>query len=588
MKKNMLLIFLALLIFSCQEEWLEPKPLSIYSPESIYIDKNGMEALLLSLRKNLRVEFYKAPCDLVDELITSDCCVGGAKGTATTHNFFTQVTPTSTGQFNFFEYWEMAYNQIRNANVVISRIDAPEWVNEQDKNKILAEAYFHRAYWYYRLVHQFGDVPFLNKEYTEPKIDFYTHARKTIINKIQEDMEFATQWLPISVDPGKVNRAAGNHLLAKICLANSDFDGAITAAGNVINDGIHSLMTGRFGKYAGDNTYNVIWDLHQKENKSLATNAEGLLVCQEKYGYADTEVDGGTLAMANYVPVWWHTSYLKDANGKAACTDASGNWQVIALGRGVGYARPSNYTGYEIWNNCVADLRHDTLANWMPMSKVLHNNPSSAYYGQPVTKNYMNASDTFQCWFPWPQYKVYVEDEELPQQPKGGHSDWYIFRIAETYLLRAEAYVWKDDMVNAAADINKIRERANAPRVAVGDVRIDYILDERVRELFAEEPRKCELTRIAFIMADNNLSGYSTENFSEHNYWFDRVEEKNNFYNAGISWGANEFKIGSYHVLWPVPQDVIDSNQGGVINQNEGYSGTEKNIPPKIEIDEED
>jgi starch-binding outer membrane protein, SusD/RagB family len=155
-------------------------------------------------------------------------------------------------------------------------------------------------------------------------------------------------------------------------------------------------------------------------------------------------------------------------------------------------------------------------------------------------------------------------------------------------LLRAEAYWWKGDMANAAADINKVRERALAPPVAPGDVTLEYILDERIRELYGESPRKTELTRMSFIMADNSLNGYSIQNFQDKNYWFDRVQAKNNFYNVGYVWGINEFKIASYHVLWPIPQDVIDDNQGGVINQNIGYPGAENNIPPKTEITEED
>src|SRR5690606_25236025 len=128
---------------------LETKPLSMFTPENVYVDKAGMDALLLSLRKNLRHDFYGSANELTNELITSDCAVAGNKETSATHNFFTQVTPTGTGQYNFFTYWNNAYDQIRNANVVISRIDAPEWETEQDKNEILGEAYFPRAYWYF-------------------------------------------------------------------------------------------------------------------------------------------------------------------------------------------------------------------------------------------------------------------------------------------------------------------------------------------------------------------------------------------------------------------------------------------------------
>ena len=94
----------------------------------------------------------------------------------------------------YHEIWTRGYNQIRNANVILSRIDNGKFDTEEIKNAIIAEAYFHRAYWYYRLVHLYGDVPFLNIEHTAPKIDFYTHSRKTILAKIEEDLAWAVQW----------------------------------------------------------------------------------------------------------------------------------------------------------------------------------------------------------------------------------------------------------------------------------------------------------------------------------------------------------------------------------------------------------
>ena len=74
--------------------------------------------------------------------------------------------------------------------------------------------------------------------------------------------------------------------------------------------------------------------------------------------------------------------------------------------------------------------------------------------------------------------------------------DQYVFRLAETYLLRAEAYLGNGDQVNAAADINMVRTRANAPEIDPSMVNIDYILDERIRELYYEELRLLTLTRL--------------------------------------------------------------------------------------------
>ena len=91
---------------------------------------------------------------LASELIASDIAISANKAANAIHNFDTQVLPTGTGTtYDFHEIWTRGYNQIRNANVILSRIDNGKFDTEEIKNAIIAEAYFHRAYWYYRLVH---------------------------------------------------------------------------------------------------------------------------------------------------------------------------------------------------------------------------------------------------------------------------------------------------------------------------------------------------------------------------------------------------------------------------------------------------
>jgi len=590
MKKTIKYALFTILFFtalSCGDEFLNIKPLSIYTPESIYTNESGFEAVLVSLRKNLRVDFYSDAGGIASELISSDIAISANKAQDAIHNFDTQVLPTGTGgSYDFHEIWTRGYNQIRNANVILSRIEQGTFESEDSKNAIIAEAYFHRSYWYYRMIHLFGDIPFLNIEYTAPKIDFYTHSRKTILAKIVEDMSFAVKWLPETAVPGAVTQGAGYHLYTKILLADSQFEKAVEAATAVINNGKYSLMSDRFGTVASDPKYNVIWDLHQKENKSSSDNKEGILVVQEQYGFPDAEVPGGTQSMRKYIPAWWN-NYIKDPNGKRGTIDKFGEEFFVSVGRGVGYVRPTSYHNYEIWTDDT-DLRHDTKVNWFSTDKFIYNNKASKYYGQQVDIKYTNPIDTIHCWYPFPYYKVYIEDEERPFSPWGGHSDWYLFRISETYLLRAEAYIWLNQPTKAAEDINKVRSRAKASLVSSSDMTIEFILDERARELFAEEFRKTELTRIAYIMADNNLNGYSINDFSEKNYWYDRVMDKNEFYQAGnIIWGSNVYKISPFHVLWPIPATAIDSNTGGVINQNKGYIGFENNQAPLTVIDDQ-
>ena len=166
-----------------------------------------------------------------------------------------------------------------------------------------------------------------------------------------------------------------------------------------------------------------------------------------------------------------------------------------------------------------------------------------------------------------------------------------------------EAYYWKNQPAQVAEMLNIVRERAGADPLTTADISIASIVDERARELYYEENRHLELTRIAFTFAKTGKTceyfghTYSLENISGpggaganvkqtgYNFWYDWVVEKNNFYNKGVSHRWAEYKISVHHMLWPIPASAINANTGGVINQNIGYPGAEKNLPPlKVEL----
>jgi hypothetical protein len=272
---------------------------------------------------------------------------------------------------------------------------------------------------------------------------------------------------------------------------------------------------------------------------------------------------------------------------------------VVTYGRGIGRNRGVAYSTKYVWTD-PNDLRH-APGNWMNMEDLTYNAPSlknsgNAFYNQPLqlknASGVVLCTDTIRNWYGWPHYKLYIPSPE-EVKPQGGHSDWYIFRLAETYLLRAEAYFWKGDLASAAADINAVRSRAGAADMAPGDVNIGTILDERVRELYYEEPRKTELTRMAFLFAQTgktayNGKTYSLDNFHENNFWYDRIMEKTDFYNKNVvTVHGDKYTMSPYHSLFPVPAAAINANTQGVINQNKGYPGAENNIPPLTQIPEE-
>ena len=124
------------------------------------------------------------------------------------------------------------------------------------------------------------------------------------------------------------------------------------------------------------------------------------------------------------------------------------------------------------------------------------------------------------------------------------YEDQMFMRLAETYLLAAEAMMkqGKNDM--AANYLNTLRTRSNASPISASDVTLDFILEERSRELVTEEYRKHTLVRTGTF--------------------YERTVK----YNPRI----DETKINPYNNLFPIPQEIIDANTGAVMGQNPGYN----------------
>lgn len=597
-------VLLAILLMagSCTKDYLKPKPLSFYTPESTYNTAEGLRGALIACERNLRYNWSGDGAPEITQLIFSDIAVDGTDDkSGPAQNMDLQITPDAINSDNddpdhnrIYYFWHQGYFDIKYANTVVTYIDQPNWDTTDaaamaERNDILGQAYFHRAFRYYELTNEFGDVPWIGKLYNEPKLDFQTVKREVILKKIKSDMEFAVQWVTDDKAKGEVTKGACQHLLAKIDLALGDFDGAIKQTSDLINGGAYHLMTERFGAVANDPSHNVVWDLHHNSNKDIAANKEALMLVIDKPDM-DGNFSKGTQIMRQTMPYIGGAKINTPLGNKGVSDKVDIDFSFTAkYGRGLGRCRPSWYTEKLIWQNAGNDLRH-APGNWIEMEDILYNNPAlkgkDPYYGKPLQK-YSDAgvllcADTLREWYGFPYYKLFIPDD-INTPPRGGNGDWYVYRLAETYLVRAEAYFWKGDLINAAADINAVRTRAKATPIAPADVDMAMILDERTRELYYEEERKVELTRIAYLYAKTGKAyhgkTYTMANFSTNNFWYDRVIEQNNYYRENkVTPHGDMYKISSYHVLWPVPQSAIDANTGKRLNQNQGYSGFERNI----------
>jgi hypothetical protein len=426
------------------------------------------------------------------------------------------------------------------------------------------------------MVNRFGDCPLVITEITTPKLDFKTTSKEKIIETMITYLEFAVEYLPETAPNGAVSRAAAQHLLTKYYLQVHRFQDAVDMATNVINNPQYALMKTRFGQDANDPTKNVMWDLFRKYNPGLPENKEKILVVQDYPG-----IPGGTTGserMREFLCEWYKNNV--DSQRKQATTDGiSGEPQISNTGRGIGKVKQSEYYGYQVWKD-PNDLRHKPPC-WIPIDSLVYNRRTSIDYGKHLVKS--RCLDTCRAWDDIYWNKI-VQEDELIEKYKGinivgGCIDWYVFRLAETYLLRAEAYVWLNMSEEAANDINEIRTRAGALPIPTTNVTLDDVLDERARELFLEEYRCIELTRISYIMASLNMNGYSLETISQKNYYHDRVIEYNQFYRTNYVYQGYYYRIEPYHIYWPIPESAILANTQHRLNQNYGYPGYEENVP---------
>lgn len=628
MIKNKLLVgtlCVSTLLSGCSDDFLKPDPLSFYEPTVTFNTVDGLNSALAAADKGLRAYWTNTnACDLMlplmSEYLFSDIAVAGKTDDQLAFcDIAERFTPTD-GWYNWDQnrlviFWGETYNGIKYANTVISYIDKVDGLDETTKNEYLGRAYFHRAYRYLNLCFQFGDVPFVSKLIESPKQNYKSTKREAIIKRLVQDMEFAVQHVPDQKDMtyiGMINKGACRQLLIKCYLANGDFLKAKEQADILIDQSGYSLMTETFGTFSNpypktwNITNNVIWNLHQGLNKAIAANKEAIMVMPNRYG---TDSGIRTRTMRNLAPRW-NAGEIKTPNDKQALHNyalnhANYNEELDlnhAFGRGQAVVRPTWFAENSMWYvngiNDEGDLRHShKVGNWVRMEDLKYNDPSNTmYYGQNISFSCLDengnikvlCSDSIRCWFDWPHYKVYSEAPEdaaasANQYNGSGYQDFYLYRLAETYLLRAEAKYYLGDKT-AVDDVNAVRKRANCDQLYT-TVNIDDIVDERARELYLEEWRFTELSRISWCLAlsgktDNEGKTYDVSKLHEDSFWWHRICMYNNYYNkdTGANIRGRKYTIGKHNINWPIPQSAIDANRLGKLSQNPGYDGYDPTV----------
>lgn len=524
-------------MLSCNDNILIEKPVSNLSSAGVLVNPNGFDTYLIGLHEAARDELamddnvYFAT-NFAGTDIASDAGIEhiGFK------NYKTYLTPVSN---EATLVWNWAYTRmILRANTVITYANKPElkaiWTNEAQKNAVIAEARFFRGYTYNLLANLYGGVPIVDTIYSTPKSDFTRATQKEVYEFAKADLEFAAQWLPdqtTALKEGRIVKGAAQHLLTEVWISLKNYDKAIEVSSALINSGQYKLMTTRFGSNK-DQPGDVFSDLFLDDNQNRSSgNMETIYVWQ----FQSLVPGGGGNVSGNHTIRNWgpFLSKITDPEGKSMLV-------VDSLGRGVGRVRGSNYFLYTIWkDNFDNDMRN---SSYNMRRKFYYNNATSSYFKKLVEPK-TALDDTMRNIYPYPRK---IDGKPWNNNNTSGRSgkDVIVFRLAETYLLRAEAYLQKGELVKAAGDINLLRLRAKAKPVESALVNLDYILDERARELVTEEPRRRTLIRMEKLV--------------------ERVRKYNLL-------EISRTTIQDYHGLFPIPQTAIDANFTKQLVQNPGY-----------------
>ncbi|MGJ1448602.1 RagB/SusD family nutrient uptake outer membrane protein [Sphingobacterium spiritivorum] len=568
MKKIRLIVFLfaGMGILSCKSDFLDEELLSVYTPDISLQNQVQFQLAVNNLYSDVR-NIYMGNINL-------DTYFGLYYATDFAYNA-TDYEPAAklnaykaTMVPSYFipqNIWTSLYKIITNSNLIISRIQNASQVPESARNNLLGQALFFRAYSYNMLANLYGGVPLELNELNKPRYDYIRASREEVYTQCKKDLVTAAGLLSNinQVPDGTVNKQIAQHVLTEVLISLKDYDGAIASASEVIKYSGVSLMQNRFGRRA-DKPGDVYRDLFEYDNQNYSKgNREGLLVIQSTLNNSASVGDVTAWAI---VPSYPGVRITEASSGTRMPLKSNGRFASNISSNGIGWIRPTSHFLYEIWTpndirnsayNIVRDIRitgvptnspdygkwyvkdgykakvapqdfRDTIRGFYPV--IRKSSPSSedfvAAAGPAMITSVADAFDGF-----------YLNGSQRVSIQK------YMARLSETYLLRAEAYLGKGSTNLAADDINVIRKRANAPEVSPGDVNIDYILDERLRELYMEEFRAVTLARLGKL--------------------YDRTHRFNP--KSGLS-------IEQYHNLWPIPSNEISSNKDAILAQNPGYN----------------
>jgi hypothetical protein len=443
-------------------------------------------------------------------------------------------------------HWNNSYLGITACNTLLSRAEEIE-ASANVVNTFKGEALFLRSLYYHVLVMNYGDIPMPTEEITSVQTEETRVSQDVVYDQIISDLLKAEELLPESQsDYGRATKSAAQALLARVYLWNKQYANAFTYAKKVIDNGKFQLIPDFADLWRIDNQKNeeVIWAVQYTQEPKL--NDVGNI--------------GSSVFLMRY-------------------DIRPGTVRTLEDGRPFRYHMPTRYFLNLLHENQSWDSRFDKCYTYMWTAKneatllpemvlgdtALFVPPYSVPEAvKEATKNRYTTYDIdyfFDATSPngeipkgprevFPSINKFMDPTRL-SIPEAGTRDFVVFRLAEMYLIAAEALMMENKTSEGVEYINAIRKRAawdeasyEKAKLTADKLNIDAILEERALELAAECVGR---------WADLKRTG--------------KLIERVKLYNPD-----GRAQIQEKHLLRPIPQSMMDrvSNKEE-FKQNPGY-----------------
>ncbi|MEL4308862.1 RagB/SusD family nutrient uptake outer membrane protein [Joostella sp. CR20] len=530
------LAILSITLVSC-DDYLEEDNLSNVTAETFYNTAEGFETLVNANYAQLKEIYGDDPWLFA---AGTDLYAEGRDQEPPGLSQYTQLTPSSTG---VGQLYTTCYQAIQTANMALFYSDITEQFS--DLNKRIGEVKYLRANAYFLLVQTYGGVGLVTDYIDSPILTFDRNSAEEVYSFIIDELEQSLSLVDGSSYTGRVNKRAVQHLLAKVHLtrayesfaASDDFSKAASYADDAISGQSLSIPFNELWTPGNEMNAETIFSVQFSE----ASNSTDPTELGHKQNYFFSSYLGGS-EVAGDAPYRSYTLCPTDF-AVSLFDEGDDRWEGTFMT--TVYERYYDY--FEVDDTSGLTVAHYYAPKWASTDADLtayatqYPDATIHAYGEYVPSKNRN--------FDYETIPVKKFDDPKAPFDNGRTStrDIVLSRLAETYLIAAEAYL-QSSPATALARLNAVRERANATPATQAELDIDYILDERARELLGEYHRWFDLKR----------TGKLVERASMYHYLI----------NQGNFAGAN----GELKILRPIPQEAIDLNQNKDFPQNPAYN----------------